>query len=45
MSQGADWSCAFDDPIPVPDGRVLKSLHDAGRRLHDDDDDPTTGAS
>jgi len=21
---------AFDDPIPVPDGRVLKSLHDAG---------------
>jgi len=24
------WSRAFDDPIPVPDGRVLKNLHDAG---------------
>jgi hypothetical protein len=26
----ADWHRAFDDPIPVPDGRVLKTLHDAG---------------
>ena len=24
------WSRAFDDPIPVPDGRVLRTLHDAG---------------
>jgi len=23
----ADWSRAFDDPIPVPDGRVLKTLY------------------
>jgi hypothetical protein len=29
MSQGPTGR-AFDDPIPVPDGRVLKSLHDAG---------------
>jgi hypothetical protein len=26
----ADWHRAFDDSIPVPDGRVLKTLHDAG---------------
>ena len=26
----ADWHRAFDDPIPVPDGRVLKTLYDAG---------------
>jgi hypothetical protein len=26
-----DWHRAFDDPIPVPDGRVLKTLHDAGQ--------------
>ena len=26
----ADWHRAFDDPISVPDGRVLKTLHDAG---------------
>ena len=26
----ADWSRAFDDPITLPDGRVLKTLHDAG---------------
>jgi hypothetical protein len=25
-----DRSRAFDDPIPVPDGRVLRTLHDAG---------------
>ena len=25
-----DWSRAFDDPITVPDGHVLKTLHDAG---------------
>jgi hypothetical protein len=25
-----DWSRAFDDPIPLPDGRVLRTLHDAG---------------
>ena len=24
------WSRAFDDPIPLPDGRVLKTLYDAG---------------
>jgi hypothetical protein len=24
------WSSAFDDPIPLPDGRVLKTLYDAG---------------
>ena len=24
------WSRAFDDPIPVPGGRVLRTLHDAG---------------
>jgi len=24
-----DWSRAFDDPIPLPDRRVLKTLHDA----------------
>jgi hypothetical protein len=30
MSQVADWSCEFDDPFPVADGRVLKILHDAG---------------
>jgi hypothetical protein len=29
-SAGRDWSRAFDDPIPLPDGRVLKTLHDAG---------------
>jgi hypothetical protein len=26
----ADWRRAFDDPIPLPDGRVLKTLYDAG---------------
>jgi hypothetical protein len=26
----ADWERAFDDSIPLPDGRVLKTLHDAG---------------
>ena len=26
----ADWSRAFDDPIPVPDGRVLRTRHVAG---------------
>jgi hypothetical protein len=25
-----DWHRVFDDPISVPDGRVLKTLHDAG---------------
>ena len=24
------WSRPFDDPITLPDGRVLKTLHDAG---------------
>jgi hypothetical protein len=24
------WSRAFDDPIPVPDGRVPKTLNDTG---------------
>jgi hypothetical protein len=24
-----DWHRAFDDPIPVADGRVLRTLHDA----------------
>jgi hypothetical protein len=27
---GPNGSRAFDDPIPVPDARVLKTLHDAG---------------
>ena len=30
MSRGADWSREFDDSFPVPDGHVLKTLHDAG---------------
>jgi len=25
-----DWHRAFDDPNPLPDGRVLKTLYDAG---------------
>jgi hypothetical protein len=25
-----DWSRAFDDPILLPDGCVLRTLHDAG---------------
>jgi hypothetical protein len=25
-----DWSHTFDDPIPLPDGRTLRTLHDAG---------------
>jgi len=25
-----DWSRPFDDPIVLPDGRVLRTLHDAG---------------
>src|SRR5215472_7852575 len=40
-----DWSRPFDDLIALPDGRMLKTLYDAGQRLHDDDDDPRTGAS
>jgi hypothetical protein len=24
------WSRAFDDPITLPDGRALRTLHDAG---------------
>ena len=24
-----DWHRAFDDPIPLPDGRVLQTLHGA----------------
>jgi hypothetical protein len=23
------WSCEFDDPIPIPGGRVLVTLRDA----------------
>jgi hypothetical protein len=26
----ADWSREFDDPIELPDGRVLRTLADAG---------------
>jgi hypothetical protein len=26
-----DWSRPFDDPITLPDGRVLKTLYDAGQ--------------
>lgn len=40
MSKG--WSRAFDEPIPLPDGRELKTLRDAGhyvaglpKRQHD----------
>jgi hypothetical protein len=25
------WSCAFDEPIPLPDGGELRTLIDAGR--------------
>jgi hypothetical protein len=25
------WSRPFDDPIKLPDGRTLRTLHDAGR--------------
>ena len=25
-----DWSCVFDEPIPVPKGRQLVTLRDAG---------------
>jgi hypothetical protein len=25
-----DWSREFDDPITLPDGRTLRTLHDAG---------------
>jgi hypothetical protein len=24
------WQCKFDDPIPLPDGRMLVTLKDAG---------------
>jgi len=24
------WSCRFDDPIPLPNGKTLKTLRDAG---------------
>jgi hypothetical protein len=40
------WSRAFDDPIPLPDGRELRTLRDAGnsianlpKREHDADRD------
>jgi hypothetical protein len=26
-----DWKRAFDEPIPLPDGRELRTLLDAGR--------------
>jgi hypothetical protein len=29
----ADWSRAFDDPIPLPDGRRLATLEDAGNYI------------
>ena len=29
-SQGADWSRQFDDPIVLPDGRMLRTLLDTG---------------
>jgi hypothetical protein len=29
-SADSAWSRTFNDPIPVPDGRVLQTLHDAG---------------
>ena len=28
-AKAPDWSRAFDDPIPLPDGRVPRTLHDA----------------
>jgi hypothetical protein len=28
-SAGPDWSLAFDDPIALPDGNLLRTLHDA----------------
>jgi hypothetical protein len=30
IANGPVWSRVFDDPIPLPDGRVLVTLHDAG---------------
>ena len=27
------WSRAFDDPIPLPDGRILRTLRDAGHYI------------
>ena len=29
-AKAPDWSRASDDPILLPDGRVLRTLHDAG---------------
>jgi len=29
-AKAPDWSRAFDDPIVLPDGRTLRTLHDAG---------------
>jgi hypothetical protein len=26
----ADWSCPFEEPITLPDGRTLSTLRDAG---------------
>jgi hypothetical protein len=28
-----DWRLCFDDPIPIPDGRLLRTLLDAGRYI------------
>jgi hypothetical protein len=30
MSSPRDWKCRFDDPIPLPRGRRLGTLEDAG---------------
>jgi len=27
------WSCRFDDPIPLPDGRQLVTLRDAANYI------------
>jgi len=29
------WSSAFHVPIPLPDGRVLRTLHDAGEYIQE----------
>jgi hypothetical protein len=33
MPTAKGWSRAFDDPIPLPDGRMLMTLGDAGRYI------------
>lgn len=32
-SKAGGWQRRFDDPIPLPDGRELKTLRDAGHYI------------